>query len=159
MSRQTPHERVVIGPALIPANVGNSAVNGPAISSPWKIGRYISFLLVAGAMTTNDALTIKVQSQDAAGTWSDVTEADGTTTLQFTAANTADGGSLESGSLLGTIDLSRFDFPTTDAKAVRLSAINAVAQNVLLSAVYQISDLYTLPGSQADDLLSKALWV
>lgn len=150
----THHENVFAGVALVPGNVDDSpTINGATIVEPWKKGRNLAFHLIAGAMTTNDALTITIQVQKRSDdSWTPMLDRLGAS-LIFTVSKASDGGVLDGGHLLGTIDLERADGNTY--KAIRLSAVNAVAQNVVLGAAYEISDVYSRPTSQTDDLLSK----
>lgn len=157
MHTHTHHENVFAGVAFVPAAVDDSpAVNGPAISEPWRLGRNLAFHMLAGAMAATDAMTITVQGllRSDGTTWEAVKDKDGNN-LIFTVAKASDGAALENGHLLGTVDLERFDANTY--KSIRLSAVNAVAQNVTLAAAYEISDLYSHPSGQVDDLLSKQI--
>ena len=147
------HENVEVGLALLPQVVAAVAKSGATILEPWKKGRTLSFILLGGAMTTDDALTITLQGQKIADdSWAALTDLDGDT-LTFTTTKTADAAALDSGSLIGSIPLSKIDGDTY--KAVRIVAVNGVAQNVILGAAYVISDLYSAPSSMTDDLLSK----
>lgn len=149
----THHENVKADVAFVPQNVNNSAVNGADINEPWKVGRNLAFHLVAGAMVATDALTITVQGKKRSDSaYEAVKDKDGNN-LIFTVTKTSDGGALENGHLLGTVDLERFD--GNKYSDIRLSAINAVALNVLLAAAYEISDPHARPTGQVDDLLSK----
>lgn len=148
-------EQTISGLALTPQNVNNSAVNGATIAAPWEKGENIVFLLAAGAMTTNDALTITVQRRLASsGAWSAALDKAGAS-LTFTVSKTSDGGVLDTGFLRGELPLTRMALEGYDA--IRLSAVNAAAQNVLLSATYVIGNLRRLPATLDDDLLAKIL--
>lgn len=153
MLRLTHHENVFAGVAFIPAVVSNTPVNGVTISEPWQKGRNLALLLLIAAMTTNDALTVTVQGRKRSdGNWEAVKDKDGNN-LTFTVSKTSDTGAGENGCLLGTVDLQR-KYGTT-YNAIRVSAVNAVAQNVVVAVAYEISHVFNAPTGQADDLLAK----
>lgn len=147
-------ENNVVGVAMVPKTVANSAAPGSAIAEPWKIGRVLTFLLQAAAMASGDVLTVTVQGlkRSDGATWEAITDIDGNA-LVFTAAKTSDGGVMENGVVYGSIPIAKMDSVTY--KSIRITAINAVAQNVVCSAAYVISDLFAAPPVQVDDLLSK----
>lgn len=169
-------ERAVPYRALMPQNVNNSQINGDTISSPWRIGRTIAFLIAAGAMATNDSLTFGIERRRAGtSTWDKVYEPNGSTNLIFTvnAANSTTGtkaGRLRDGLVMfGELDLTRLKTDKTlgqpdlisgvayDYDAIRLYAVNAAAQNVLCAATAILTDLYDEvgDGDAVEDLLAK----
>jgi len=147
-------ETIVHGAALGPLSLNNSVGTGATIATPWKIGRQISFLLVGGDFAAGGALTVEVEVQQISDdAWVNQPEGDGTTDLEFTLAEIADTGTLEDGTLLGTIDLSDIDGNTY--KAIRLLVTETATQAVVVGAAYIISDLYKHPSTTVDDLFSK----
>jgi hypothetical protein len=154
---------MVWGLALKPQNINNSAINGESIVRPWEKGRRLILCLIGAAMTTNDALTVTVQMRrKGTSTWDAAKKADGSTDLTFTVAKTSDTGVLENGMLHGELDLSRLQRPSSSYEydAVRISAVNAAAQNVIVGAVYAIGDLIAEPDSTneaLEDLLAKQI--
>jgi hypothetical protein len=168
--RNTPVEVGIRGRAFKPQNVNSSAVNGADIAEPWKYGKTLVLTLLAGAMTTNDALTITVQGKKKSdSSYVSLKQSDGTTALTFTVSKTSNGGVLDDtggdGFLMGSIQLDRLKSGLTgdEFTALRITAINAAAQNVILSASYAIHDLYKSPPPSAvlnvDDLLGKQLTI
>jgi len=147
---------MIVGRALKPTVVDDSpAIEGDAIVRPWKKARKLSFIVTAGAMTTGDALTMKVQARVAAtAAWEDL-QSDAATPVDivFPAAKIADTGAIESNVVFGSLDLTRIE-DTYDA--LRLHVVNGVAQNVTVAAVYVLTDLYAVPQTDiADDLWSQ----
>lgn len=149
----THHENVKTGVALVPQNINNSAVNGADIKEPWKSGRNLALHLIAAAMAATDVLTITIQGKKRSDGVYEAVQDRNAVDLIFTVSKTSDGGALENGVLLGTIDLERVD--GNKYSDLRISAINAVAVNVLLACIYEISDVYSRPTGQVDDLLEK----
>lgn len=167
MSTDNIGEMVEVRQALAPIVVDDAPViEGATILNAHKVGRQLSFILAAGAMAATDALAIEVEgSLDGGTTWENVKDKDGND-LVFTLSKVSDGGQLEDGVLIGTIPLDRAnkrdltndsvrDTPFYDA--YRITAVNAVAQDVLLSAVAVISDLFERASVEVDDLLLKVL--
>jgi hypothetical protein len=148
------YENNIVGVALKPGNVAATAVDGETISEPWKKGRQISFLLQAAAMTTNDALTITVQGlkRSDGTTWEALKDLNAND-LTFPTAKTADTKALENGVLIGSLPMAKLDADTY--KAIRISAVNGAAHNVVCSALYVISDLYAYPSGMVDDLIAE----
>lgn len=149
---------VVIGLALAPQSVGQATATGATISEPWRIGRQLSFILLGGVFGTAVAATCKLEGllRSDGATWQTLKEDDGVTDLGFTASKLADTAVLEGGALLGTVDVSRFD--STTYKAIRLKYVQATAAvTALMAAAYVISDLYSHPSTQTDDLFSKTI--
>lgn len=125
-----------------------ATVAGTAILNPAQHGREIEFVVLAGALTSVSALTIKVQKREDGGDWEDMLDLAGNP-LQFTAAKTIDNAELENGFIYGTIDVG-YD----DAKDVRLS-ITPTGGNAPVAAYYRISDPLARPGEARDDLFHK----
>lgn len=146
----------VTGNAVDPQSISNATVAGNTISEPWKTGRQISFLLLGGDFAATGSLTVDVQGQRIdTGAWENLKEDDGTTDLEFTQTSMDDGGTLENGSLLGTIDVSRLD--GTTYKAIRLNVTEENTAACLFGAAYVISDLYAHVSGETDDLFSKTV--
>jgi len=149
------HSNVVLGNAIPAQSIANATVNGSTILLPWKTGRQLSFLFVGGAFAASASGRLRIQQRaKVAGTWSTMKENDGTTDLEFTVALLDDAGTGENGLLLGTLDLSRVDGATYDAIRVTFEAEHATATQ-LVAVAYMISDLYSRPSSQTDDIRAK----
>lgn len=149
---------VVVGLALAPQSVGQASASGATISEPWRIGRQISFILLGGVFGTAVAATCKLEGllRSDGATWQTLKQDDGITDLGFTASKLADTAALELGALLGTVDVSRLD--STTYKAIRLKYTQSTsAVTALIGAAYVISDLYSRPSTQTDDLFSKTI--
>lgn len=149
---------VVVGMALTPQSVGQASVNGSTISEPWRIGRQLSIILLGGVFGTAVAATCKFYGlrRSDGTTWDVLKEDNGSTDLAFTASKLADTAALEGGTLLGTIDVSKFD--ATTYKAIRIVYNQTTAAvTALVAACYVISDLYNHPGTQTDDVFSKTI--
>lgn len=164
--KHTPNEHMVPGLAIAPQAIGTTAVDGVAIVRPWEVGRTISFLAIAGALAAADALTVVVQARRVGtSTWDGALCADGVTALGFTVSKLSDGGAVENGVVMGSLDLSRFKAPgefTYDA--IRLRAVNANNSSPgIIGFAYVIADGYTNPIKDLsgalvqDDLILKQL--
>ena len=151
-------ERTRVIQAFASQAVNNSAVKGATIATPWRIGRRGLFVLSYGAMTTNDSVTVSLEKRrQGTSTWDPIKQYDGTTNMAFAAA--ADTSSFDQGIQLGELDFSQLHVASDDPlnplvssvryeyDAIRLSAINAAAQNVNLSAVLLIGDMISEPSS------------
>lgn len=131
---------------------GTATTDGAAIEEPWRLGRVVEFQMV-GDVPGSSGLTVKVIGKKRSdGNWEALKDKDGND-LAFTASKLADGAALETGSLYGSIPVSKLD--AEKYSAITLRAANAEATNVVWAATYQIRDLYELPSSQVDDLVSK----
>lgn len=149
-----------------PQNINNTPINGDGLVRPWKIARRMMICLIAAAMTTNDAITVKVQGRLASDgtTWENMKAWDGTTDLGFTVSKTSNGGVGDydttgtgtgvAGIVTGTLMLQKVN---SKYDAVRLQLVNAVAQNVVMGAVGVLMDLFYFPSDTVDDLFSKQL--
>jgi len=147
-----------VGNALLPASIAAAGTGtGTTISEPWRRGRQLSFILLAGAMGGSSSLTATIQGlrRDDGTTWEALKESDGITNLAFTPANMDDAGQLETdGYLLGTMDLNHIDGITYSA--VRLVLVNDGTPAVVAGAAYVISDCYRLTdGEGSADLFDK----
>lgn len=155
-------ETAIAGLALKPQNVADTAIKGEAIVKPWEKGRRILFTIIGAAMAANDSITAGIEIRRVGtSTWDTVKESDGTTALAFDAAADGD-GTLENGAIVGELNLERLKFPsaTYEYDAIRLSLINAVAQNVICGATYIIANLLNYPNTTAaaaEQLLDKQL--
>ena len=145
------HHHTTGGLALKPQTINGATVDGEDILVPQFYGRQVSFRLLAGAFAAVAQLVVKIEEEDSAGTLTFVQDKNGAD-LQFTATKTVDGGELENGSLLGTVDCS---FLALDTKIIRLKVQETASQNALVAASYEISDLYKVPSGQDDDLFDK----
>lgn len=152
------HETLIWGRALVPGAVDDSpVVAGDAIVRPWRLGRSITFVILSGDMAASDALTIPVQRRRVGtSTWDAFVENDNTTALVFTAAKIADGGQLDGAYIAGEINLETAILSIDggadyDYDAIRITAVNGVAQTVNLAAAYCIGRLYSHPSSDADN--------
>lgn len=144
--------QVLVGLALEPKATGTGgSTTGATISEPWAKGRKISFLLVGGDHGTAATATCVVQVQKRSDdSWVSLLDATGTA-VAFTASKLADTGALEDGTLLGELDATRID--STTYKAIRLLYTRgAQAVDTLVGAAYIISDLYTLPSGNTNEL-------
>lgn len=145
-----------VGNAVDPQSINGATVAGNTILMPWRDGRQISFILLGGAFASSGSLTVDVQGQKISdGTWENLKENDGTTDLEFTETKMNDGGTLENGKLLGTIDFSRIN--GTVYKAIRLSVTEDGSAACLFGAAYVVSGLYNKPSGDTDDLFSKTV--
>jgi hypothetical protein len=169
--KNVPIELCEAGLALIPQNINTTRILGETIEAPWKKGRFLSFQVIGGAFAAADTITVRVEGRIAGtynhGTtttpspylWEAVQDKDGND-LAFDDQDDTD--ALENGHLFGTIDLNRLSIIAQDDEsqydALRLTAINDNAANVVVGATYRITDLFENPGSQSyedDQLLSK----
>lgn len=147
------HEVNEFGLALIPGNVNTTRIFGAAIVKPWRTGRRLLFQVVAGAFGASDSITIGFQRRRVGtSTWDEVVENDGTTTLAMPAE--VDGGTLENGSIFGEINLETLKVSiaggsTYDYDAIRLTAVNLNAANVVVGASYAIGNLFKRPAAGA----------
>lgn len=172
----TPHENMTTGLSIAPQAIGTTPVNGNAIVRPEELGKFISFLAIGGALVAADALTVKVQARRVGtSTWDDMQDSTGAADLTFTVATMSDAGALESGEVLGTIDISRVksgaghNLPPVSSvqyeyDAYRLSAVNANNTTPgIVGFAHIITGLHELPAKTAagvlqdDDLLLKQL--
>lgn len=167
--KNLPNEIMEAGLALKPQNINTSAIAGETIEAPWKKGRFIVFDIIAGAFAAADGIVVKIQGRVGGSynhgstttpepyQWEDIQDKTGAADLAFDEQN--DAGDLENGHITGTIDLNRLSTIATDGvsryDAIRLSAINDNAANVIVGASYRITDLYENPGSVSDGLFSK----
>lgn len=147
--------------ALKPQNVNSTKINGETIVNPWRVARRAIAVVTCGAMTTNDIITVKFEKRRVGtSTWDSVLGADGNA-LQFTAQDNSNsdgttlGGQLKNNfCAFGEIDFEQIKTTTDDGAsydydAIRITAVNAAAQNVICSAAFILSDLYTHPASSA----------
>lgn len=145
-------EKHAFGRALLPTAVNTTKINGDAIVTPWRTARRLCFVAVAGTMLSNDSITFTVERRRiGTSTWDSCYEPNGSTALASTAqtgsgtAGTKAGG-LATGAWFGELDLndlkcSIIGGDTYDYDAIRLCAVNGVAQNVTVSATYVLADL------------------
>jgi len=167
--KNLPNEQREAGLALKPQNVNTTKILGETIAAPWKKGRFLLLDIIAAAFAASDSITITIQGRIAGSyltatstttlepyIWEDILDKD-SNSLAFTAE--ADGGDLENGHITGTLDLCRLSIIAQDGSsqydAIRVTAINSNAANVVVGAVYSITDLYEVPGSITDGLLTK----
>jgi len=167
--KNRPNEQMEAGLALKPQDINTTKILGEAIEAPWKKGRFLLFDIIAAAFAASDVITVTVQGRISGSyltstststlepyIWEDVLDKDGNS-LIFTAE--ADGGTLEDGSITGSIDLNRLSLIAQDGTskydALRIVAINANAANVVVGGHYRITDLYEVPGTITDGLISK----
>lgn len=166
MHGMTFHEAVVPGLAIAPQVVQASDVDGNAIVNPWQTGRKLTFVAIAGALGASDAYTTKVQARrKGTTTWDDVQDETGAADLTFTASKFVDGGEVENGAVIGTVDLGRLKTGTGgnlppvsgtqyEYDALRLTTVNAdAASTAVIGFSYFITDLFTLPATTSDELL------
>lgn len=155
-------EAIVPSVALV-GNINSTIVGGPALVEPWTIGRRIQWVIaLVGTMTTNDAITFKPQlRRKGTSTWDDILNPAGQTVTFTQQVNAGTAGSqsmrLKEGlAVFGELDFTRVNTvakanggksTTYDYDAIRLTGINAAAQNVSVSAVAEIWDLYDEPSS------------
>jgi hypothetical protein len=124
----TPNESMVPGLAIAPQAIGTTDVDGVAIVRPWEIGRYITFMAIGGALVGADALTVKVQARRAGtSTWDDVQDSTGAADLAFTVSKLSDGGAVENGVVIGSLDLERLTNGNTGNTAVNLPKVSGTA--------------------------------
>lgn len=144
------HERNIVVPALTPQSISAGATaNGTRIVKPGLLGRQLTLIAAFAANAGVTVLTIGVGFSLNNGTsWANVKDKGGSTDLTFTAANTIAGATV----LLGTIPLNK----ARDAD-FRVEVRTVTGGTATLSVVAVISDLYTVPGTQVDDLLTKLL--
>ena len=144
------YEKVLFARCLDSQSIGQTTVNGTAITAPWRKGRQISFIVNGGAFASgaDGAIVIQVQKKSDSS-WVNMTDKDGNT-LQFPVALLDDAGGAESAIRIGTVDLSRVDGDTY--KAMRVAFTNAGAGAMLIGIAAMISDLYAHPSAQTDDL-------
>lgn len=167
--KNSPNEIAEASLALKPQNINTTKILGETIEAPWKKGRFLVLDVIGAAFAASDVITITVQGRIAGSyltatstttlepyIWEDVLDKDGNS-LIFDAQ--ADVGDLENGHITGTIDLNRLSITAQDGvkkyDALRIVAINANAADVVVGASYRITDLYEVPGSLTDGLLSK----
>lgn len=152
------------GLALVAQALAGSAVQGATISNPAKVGRFLTFILQGAAVdagVTDAVIGIEgrriidgVTEQD----WQDVKAKDGVTDLVFTAASFANTAAIENGVVIGTIDVSKYNY--TDFRLDFRS--RGGSGNLNMGASYVITGLHKVPiiadGSfrKADDLYYKA---
>ena len=143
-----------VGVALVPQSVTNTTVNGATITEPWKLGRQISFIALGGAFAATVDGELKLQGQRRSDSgWEDLKEVDGTTVLRFTDTLLDDGGALENGAALGTLEMKRVD--ATTYKALRLVFTEAGNAAALVGAAYVISELLEMDSNATDELRDK----
>lgn len=131
-----------------PQNVNNTKLFGPAIENPWLTGRKLAFLINAGDMAAGDSITIGFEHRRVGtSTWDAIKDKDGNA-LEVVEA---DGGTLENGQVLCELDMTKLDHDGFDRDAVRISLVNAVAQNVLIGAAAVHADLLDLPHRATKD--------
>lgn len=158
-----PHEALSPVRALTPQNVNSTQINGDTLAKPWRAGRTLLFTIIAAAMTTSDALTFRVQGRrEGTSTWDNMDQGGtfgGTATdygLVQTQAATAgtsaarlkDGKPVYIELDLNRLKVSKDQGAAFDYDALRLTAINAAAQNVLCAASALIADLYRTPNDE-----------
>lgn len=139
----TPHENMSWGQALAPVALvaAASAVNGPRIIAPAKLGLHLSFLLTAAGMTGVTGFNAEVQgSNDSGTTWTTLLANDGVTKLAFTGARTIAGSPLDGGTLMGTIIPGRSKYVD-----FRLGNITVTGANASVSSMFIISPLKNVP--------------
>lgn len=156
-------EQLNAGVALVPQNVGNAQVNGAAIVNPWSIGHSLLFIATAGAFATNDSITFKIELRRAGtSTWDRLKDPAGNDVVST--AQTPTGQLGTTGFWLGELDLNRIQTVKKpdgradyDYDALRIVAINGVAQNVVIGIGYVIGHPYTRPVGTAavEDLFNK----
>lgn len=147
------HHHNIVGLAVAPKDYNGVATVGATIKEPWTKGRQLSFILIGGAFASSASLTCVVQGQKRSDdSWVTLKEHDGSTDLEFTQTKLDDTAEIEGGALLGTIPLNTIDVETY--KALRLLPTGS-AHSQIFGASYIISDLYTSPSGQEDDLFSK----
>lgn len=166
--KNRPNELAEAGLALVPQVVNTTEILGETIEAPWKKGRFLLFDVIGAAFAASDSITVTVQGRIAGtynhGTtttpspylWEDVLDKDAAS-LAFDAE--ADAGDLENGHITGSLDLNRLSITAQDGvseyDALRITAINGNAADVIIGASYRISDLYEVPGTITDGLISK----
>ena len=167
--KNLPNEQVEAGLALKPQDINTTKILGETIETPWKKGRFLLFDIIGAAFAASDSITVTVQgrisgsSGEATSTstlepyiWEDILDKDDNS-LAFDAE--ADAGDLENGHITGTVDLNRLSLTSQNGfreyDALRIVAINGNAANVTVGASYRITDLYEVPGTLTDGLLSK----
>lgn len=152
---RNPFHANIHGVALVPQSVTNTNVAGATILEPWKKGRWLTFIFIGGAWaaTVNGKLEVQGLARSDGVTWATLTEADGTTDLEFLATLLDDGGAGENGAFIGSLDLTHIDGVTY--KAVRLKYTESGNAAALVGAAYYISGLYSEPGGDTDYLYAK----
>lgn len=133
---------------LKPQNVAGTKINGDTVLAPWRRARQMLVCINGGDMASGDILTFKIEKRrTGTSTWDIQKQQDGSTDVAFPLQKQSGGTGLEtrlvSGvPLFGVIDFNRIDTVAApdgkaayDYDAIRLTAQNAVGQNVVCSAV------------------------
>lgn len=150
--------------AIIPVQMFQSqlkaatgAVNGVDVVEPWKKGRELGVVINGGAMAANSSLEIKFQGKKRSdGTYADLLENDGVGTLQVDPLKLDDAAALETGVLIGTLDLNRIDSETYSAiRAVVTENGGSGGGTVQLSITGLIFGLYRHPSGTVDELFDR----
>ena len=143
---------------LKPQNVSNTKINGDAVVAPWRRARQMLVCINGGDMASGDILTFKIEKRRAGtSTWDIQKQPDGSTDVAFPLQKQSGGSGLEtrlvSGvPLFGVVDFNRIDTQASpdgkaayDYDAIRLTAQNAVGQNVVCSATGILGQFYNHP--------------
>lgn len=141
--------------AFTPQAVGTAAVKGATIVAPWIHGRKLTFLWSSAAMGASDAYTITYEARrKGTSTWDTIKEYDGVANLGPVSTALVDGGAIEGGTIMSTIDLERLSSRASGANlgttyeydAIRASAVNANNSSPpIVSASAFVWDLYESP--------------
>lgn len=148
---------------MAPQNVNNTQINGDTIVSPWRFGRRLLFTLIAGALASSDSLTFRVQARrEGTTTWDNMDQGGtfGTSVTDFglvqtqaatsgtSAARLKDGKPVYIELDLNRLKVSKDQGAAFDYDALRLTAVNGAAQNVLTGATAQVFDLWKTPNDE-----------
>lgn len=184
MSRSKLHETLEPITLFRNANVNSSDVAGATIVEPWKKGRQLMICITAGTLASNDVITFRVQMRrKGTSTWDNLIVPGTASTAVAFSGQVGTGGTSITGRLaagnpvFGVLDLTRLptsiDGPpgiagaastpaagnagTYEYDALRITGINAVAQNVACSAVGIIGDQIASPVATValEDLFNK----
>lgn len=150
------HHMVSIGSAIAPQSVTNTSVNGNSIVEPWKTARQLAFIIMGGAFaaSVDGSFTIQGLRRDDGSTWETLQDYDDPRqNLILSGAAYDDGGSLENGVLLASMDVSRIDSDTYEA--VRLVYTEGGNAAALIAVSYVLYDHYDRPSGQEDETFSR----
>ncbi len=142
MPNNAARSNTVLHPVLDPQTIADTPVPSKAIIRPWEKSRKLAVLTSFGDMAATDDITGTWQMRRVGtSTWDSVLDKDGNA-LTF---SVADGDTAENAAIMAEIDLVHLDHGAFERDAVRVSYVNAVAQNVEVGAVGIGMDLVNLP--------------
>ena len=141
---------IVAGMSISPRTVNLSTVNGNAIVEPWRSARQISFLIQGGDLPGTTVMVVSFQGRlRGTSTWTNLKKADGVTDMILSGSRFNDGGALENGTLVASLDLGRINSTLYDA--IRINVTNTAATAAFMSVAHMLADLYSHPSTQTDE--------